>query len=286
MGERHTQPLLEGTVIRLFDVSCRSGASAPQDEEHALTTQVILPLRGCFEVHRGHDVAVADPTSVVVFRAGDDYRVGHPAHGGDDCLVFALPPRTAEDVIGSADDAGIVEPIIRLGAHRLRAALRHGAVDPLEAEERALDLLRTIVGDLPTRASSGRAAERGQRVIVDRVRALLASRPAERWMLDEISREVFVSPSHLARQFRTVTGESIAGYLLRLRLGLGLDRLAEGERDLAALAVELGFAHHSHFSARFRATFGVTPSTFRSSLTAARLAQLRTIVTAPGRAAS
>jgi len=97
---------------------------------------------------------------------------------------------------------------------------------------------------------------------------------------------VFVSPSHLARQFRTVTGESIAGYLLRLRLGLALDRLADGERNLAALAVELGFAHHSHFSARFRAAFGVAPSTFRSSLTAGRLAQLRTIVTAPGRAAS
>ena len=168
----------------------------------------------------------------------------------------------------------------------MRAALRYGAVDPLEAEERALDLLRTIVRDLPTRASSGRAAGRAQRVTVDRVRALLASRPAERWMLDEIAREVFASSSHLARQFRTVTGESIAGYLLRLRLSIALDRLAGGEENLGALAVDLGFAHHSHFSARFRATFGVAPSTFRNSLTASRFAELRTIVTAPDRAAS
>jgi AraC-like DNA-binding protein len=92
---------------------------------------------------------------------------------------------------------------------------------------------------------------------------------------------VFISPWHLARLFRTVTGESISRYLLRLRLGVALDRLAGGERDLAALSLELGFAHHSHFSARFRAMFGVTPSVFRSSLSADRLARSRTIVTAP-----
>jgi AraC family transcriptional regulator len=287
VSERRAQPLFEGTVVRLYDVSCHARASAPQDEEHTLTTQVVLPLRGCFEVHRGREWTVADPASMVVFRAGADYRVGHPAHGGDDCFVFALPPRTAQDIIGPADDAGIVDPPVLLRAHRLRAALRRGtAVDPLESEEHALDLLRGIVRNLPARTSSGGPAGRAQRVTVDRVRALLASRPAERWRLDQISREVFVSPSHLARQFRSVTGGSIAGYLLRLRLGLALDRLADGEKDLAALAVELGFAHHSHFSARFRATFGIAPSTCRSSLTAGRLAQLRTIVTAPGRAAS
>src|SRR5919108_261399 len=72
-------------------------------------------------------------------------------------------------------------------------------------------------------------------------------------------------PPPLARRFRSATGESISRYLLRLRLGLALDRLAAGDRDLGALADELGFANHSHFTARFRSTFGITPSAFRSS---------------------
>jgi AraC family transcriptional regulator len=78
------------------------------------------------------------------------------------------------------------------------------------------------------------------------------------------------SPFHLARQFRSITGETIARYLLRLRLAIALERLAEGEDDLMRLACELGFAHHSHFSARFRDVFGLTPSAARE-LSARRL---------------
>ena len=274
--------------MRLYDVTCRAKESAPAEEEHTLTTQVILPLRGCFEVYRGRDVTVADPVSAVIFRAGDDHRIGHPAPDGDDCVVFALPPESAEDAVGSngiagiAGIAGLVEPDVRSRLHGARAALRDGAIDPLEAEEEGLDLLRSILRGLPRDDGSGRGAlGRTQRSTVERTRALLASRPAERWRLDQIAREVFISPWHLARLFRTATGESISRYLLRLRLSVALDRLAGGERDLAALSLELGFAHHSHFSARFRAIFGVTPSAFRSSLTADRLARSGTIVTAP-----
>jgi AraC family transcriptional regulator len=285
VSERRAEPLFEGTVLRLYDVTCRAKESAPAEEEHTLTTQVILPLRGCFEVHRGRDVTVADPVSAVIFRAGDDHRIGHPAADGDECVVFALPPESAEDAVGSnrtAGIAGLVEPDVRSRLHGARAALRDGAVDPLAAEEEGLDLLRSVLRGLPRREDSGRGAlGRTQRSTVERTRVLLASRPAERWRLDQIAREVFISPWHLARLFRTATGESISRYLLRLRLGVALDRLAGGERDLAALSLELGFAHHSHFSARFRAMFGVTPSAFRSSLTTDRLARSRTIVTAP-----
>jgi AraC family transcriptional regulator len=285
VSERRSRVLLDAAVIGVFDVACNAPASAPGDDEHAGTTQVVLPLRGCFEVHRGRDATVADAASVVVFRAGDNYRVGHPARGGDDCLVFVLPPPTSEDVVGTGGEAGLVDPSLRLRAQAARAALRHGIFDPLDAEELVLDLVRAIVRG-PPRAANSRSSGGPQWATVQRVRALLASRPAERWRLDRISREVFASPAHLTRVFRAVTGETIARYLLRLRLGLALDRLAEGEQDLAALADELGFAHHSHFSARFRATFGVTPSAVRSSLTAERLAELRTNVTAPDRAAS
>ena len=285
VSERRAEPLFDGTVFRLYDVTCRAKESTPAEEEHTLTTQVILPLRGCFEVHRGRDVTVADTVSAVIFRAGDDHRIGHPAADGDECVVFALPRESAEDAVGSNGSAGIVglvEPDVRSRLHGARAALRDGAVDPLAAEEEWLDLLRSVLRGLPRREDSGgRALGRTQRSTVERTRVLLASRPAERWRLDQIAREVFISPWHLARLFRTATGESISRYLLRLRLGVALDRLAGGERDLAALSLELGFAHHSHFSARFRAMFGVTPSAFRSSLTSDRLARSRTMVTAP-----
>jgi len=272
-------------VIRLVDVACRAHASAPTEDERATITEVILPLRGCFEVHRGgRSSTVADAASVVVFRAGQEYRVGHPTALGDDCFVLALPPDVAEDAIGAAE-GGLVAPEVRLRVHRLRAALRRGAMDPLEAEEAALELLRTIGRDSFRDVAADRVSA-AARADAERVRALLASRPGARWRLDAIARDVYLSPAHLARRFRAATGESISRYLLRLRLGLALDRLAAGDRDLAGLADELGFATHSHFTARFRSTFGVTPSAFRHELSARGLEELRTFVTAPHRAAS
>jgi AraC family transcriptional regulator len=271
-------------VIGLSDVTCWAPASGPGEDESSSITEVIVPLRGCFEVHRGRDRTLADVTSVVVFRAGEEHRVGHPTSGGDDCLAFALPPQTADEAVGPAGTSAVVDPAVRLRAHAIREALRRGALSALEAEDAALELLRSVLRGI--REDTERPTGRSQRAAVERARALLATRPGERWRLDRISREALMSPAHLARQFRIVTGESIARYLLRLRLGLALDRLAEGERDLAALADDLGFAHHSHFTHRFRSTFGLTPSAFRDWLSAPRLEELRTIVTAPDRIAS
>jgi AraC-like DNA-binding protein len=97
---------------------------------------------------------------------------------------------------------------------------------------------------------------------------------------------VHCSPYHLARQFRSITGASVSEYLLRLRLALASERLAEGADDLAALATDLGFANHSHFSARFRSVFGMPPGAVRRALTAGDLRELRTFLTADGSLAS
>ena len=74
-----------------------------------------------------------------------------------------------------------------------------------------------------------------------------------------------------------MTGETISRYVLHLRLGLALERLADGERDITALALDLGFAHHSHFSARFHRTFGLTPREARRMLRTGKLDDLRRV---------
>ncbi len=51
-------------------------------------------------------------------------------------------------------------------------------------------------------------------------------------------------------------------YLTQLRLSRALSELPHAD-DLTELALELGFSSHSHFSARFRQAFGLTPSEFR-----------------------
>ena len=55
----------------------------------------------------------------------------------------------------------------------------------------------------------------------------------------------------------------------RLRLGLALERLRQGERDLTRLALELGYSHHSHFTMAFTRCYGEPPRTLRRNLTVA-----------------
>jgi AraC-like DNA-binding protein len=245
-------------------VACTAPRSGCGAEEHAAAAELILPRRGVFFVHRRRDVAVADAASVVVLRAGEPYRVSHPAGHGDACTAVACAPGALEEALGERPAAhGTLRPATQRLVALLTARLRRGA-GPLAAEEGALLLLDAVAGDLRDRPAVAPATARR----ADAVRALLASHPAADWRLDAVAAAVHCSPFHLARGFRAATGETIARYLLRLRLALAAERVAGGERDLAPLAHELGFAHHSHFSARFRGLFALAPSELRTLVTA------------------
>jgi AraC-like DNA-binding protein len=217
-----------------------------------------------FVVHRGRETVTADPNTTLVLAAGEEYRVSHPAEGGDLCTVLVVPPGLLEEALGDvrARD-GAVGPATQVRARQLAARLRRGS-GALEAEEDSLTLLAAVAADL-ARLPPARPAGRRR---VDAVRTLLAADPAAAWRLDEVARAVHCSAFHLARQFRAATGETVGRYLLRLRLALALERLAAGERSLTRLAHDLGFAHHSHFTARFRSVFGTTPSGVRKNLIA------------------
>lgn len=84
--------------------------------------------------------------------------------------------------------------------------------------------------------------------------------------LQELAREVGSSPFHLSRVFRAMTGRTISQYRLRLRVHRVLDRLAEGESDLAALASAVGFSDHSHMTRTVVAQLGEAPSALRQRL--------------------
>ncbi len=76
-----------------------------------------------------------------------------------------------------------------------------------------------------------------------------------------------MSRHHLSRVFRSRTGHTISGYRLILRARAGLERIAGGERQLARLAVELGFADQSHLCRVIRQQTGHTPAALRAVLT-------------------
>jgi AraC-like DNA-binding protein len=85
--------------------------------------------------------------------------------------------------------------------------------------------------------------------------------------LSRTARALGASPSSLASAFRTIERVSFYRYSLNLRLARAAALLPTSD-DLARLALDLGFASHSHFSTAFHRWAGRTPSAFRAEATA------------------
>ena len=90
-------------------------------------------------------------------------------------------------------------------------------------------------------------------------------RYAEPVSLQSLADEVGIHPSHLARAFRARHGCTMGEFVRRIRIQHARARLRQRGTDLAALAVELGFADQSHFGRVFKRCTGLTPAAYRRS---------------------
>jgi AraC-like DNA-binding protein len=159
--------------------------------------------------------------------------------------------------------------------------VRDGDADPLASEECAVRLLRGVVqaarGDSAPHGERGRAARIRRRHRVARAKEAIVREPARRWSLSELADCASMSPYHLAHVFRDEVGTSVFDYVIRTRLVHALEKVLDSDCDLTSVALEAGFASHSHFTARFRALFGRTPSELRHSLKRSLADELRKI---------
>ncbi len=71
------------------------------------------------------------------------------------------------------------------------------------------------------------------------------------------------SPHHFHRVFRGMTGESVMGFVRRLRLERAAQRLGREGASVTTLAFDASYESHEAFTRAFRARFGVPPSAYR-----------------------
>jgi AraC-like DNA-binding protein len=125
--------------------------------------------------------------------------------------------------------------------------------------ELAQEALRCAYGSRTRRApGSPRAREQ-----VEAARVVLNRQVTSQPDLTALARMLDCSPFHLSRSFHAIAGVTLRRYAKRLRVRAAALRLRDGERDLTRLALELGYADHSHFTHAFREEWGVPPAAFR-----------------------
>jgi AraC family transcriptional regulator len=285
--------LYESPLFKVTDYCCKAHGGGPAAEEQSENNSILLMRYGAFSKHMGRRRVTADVNQAVFFLKNSVYRISHPTDRGDRGTSFLLAPQILNDLVRELDPtidehperpfAFVTSPCDRQLFWRFRQLVqRLEAAEPLQhlwADVTALQWVADLLARafaahdrLPKSRRTGTTTDHAEKA--EAAKAFLASRMSEAVGLAEVARQVAASPFHLARLFQRQTGLPIHRYLTLLRLRAALERLYDGEDNLTALALELGFSSHSHFTDVFRREFAQTPSEARKNANPSRFREM------------
>jgi AraC-like DNA-binding protein len=254
--------------LELREVRCRSQHSGWSPPEEAKANTLVLVREGSFRRQVRGVEALLDPAAAYFTRPGEEQRFEHNRPHGDVCTVVQIGDDLLAGIWGGEprlpEGPLFTRPQIDLAHRRLLAAAR--LTDQHEATEQALSLVAALLDNTdPARVAAGRPATLSrQRRLIAAAREAITADPTTG--LVALAGQLAVSPHHLSRIFRAHTGSTVSRYRNRIRVRLALERLAEGQPDLAALAADLGFADHAHLTRTVQAELGAPPSRIRATL--------------------
>lgn len=226
----------------------------------AATPRWVFPVSGVSEFWLDGRSVLLDGLTVVVVPTGLSYQI-HEWHAAPRShMVVSMQP---DSPLPSAPGGALTWTLVPRALWELRLHWRALAQGRGHAD---------AVLPEPVLASGGGAVHTSGMAhpAVARARRFMATRTAAAdglvWSLHDVADASCCSYFHLARLFRSHTGLGLHAYREQLRLAVALQRLEEGEGDLAALAHDLGYSSQSHWGAMFRRSVGVTPAQARLAL--------------------
>lgn len=254
-------------AVRIEGAAARAGRNIRTPEALTPELQIVLTLRGAFVYERGSSHSLLTANQALFIAPGDVSRDRFVDENPLDYMLVTPHLETVGTIIGDAAAMELKQLARDTRATGASARLQHAASalwnlcqrplrDDIEIEQSAISLLTQIVSAPASPSTSPN--------LISSVKDLIGA-GREHWSLTGIAAQLRVSPAYLTDLFRRHEGVSIARYQRRLRLSRALVELPHTE-DIAALALDLGFSSHAHFSTAFRATYGETPSMYRRRL--------------------
>ena len=244
--------------------------------------------------------AVCTPNTVNLYDVGDGYARRPVSRDGAICDWIAVEPHLLREIAGYVDPetAGnathifpsIVAPIASGTFVAQRAfflAVRTDAnLSMLQIEESAIRLIERVVLESsgfarahPSRpADANRRSAARRREMIEETKAILAREYWAQLSVADLAQRVHCSPGYLSRSFSKASGFTLHEYQQQLRLRAALQLIADSHYNGAGIALQLGFANHSHFSDVFRARFGITPTRFAKFCSQASLESMQALL--------
>lgn len=85
--------------------------------------------------------------------------------------------------------------------------------------------------------------------------------------LDEVSREVNVSPYYFSKLFKEETGQNYIEYMTEIRIKRAKELLSQGnETSMKEICIACGYQDPNYFSRIFKKTVGLTPTEYREGI--------------------
>lgn len=92
---------------------------------------------------------------------------------------------------------------------------------------------------------------------------LIHNAPDEHWRLESLAKEVGMSRTNFAQQFKQLVGNTPMDYLTEWRMSLAYSKLQFSKDTLLTIALDLGYQSESAFSRAFKKVIGKSPGEVR-----------------------
>jgi AraC-like DNA-binding protein len=217
--------------------------------------EFVYAFSGTTEVKAGDEHYITPPHLGLWIAPGTEH-VGFNEQESVHCSVYIS--RDLCTRMPATSCAVMVSPLVR-------AILEHLRVTPPEeeGEPQRARLLRVLVDQLSTCATTGSFVPHTEDADLNAVLQVLRENPADNRPLAELADAFHMSERTLMRRAQRELGMSLTEWRQRVRLVNALPMLRAGH-SVEAVALDLGYATSSAFIAMFRRLTGTSPGQFVS----------------------
>jgi two-component system response regulator YesN len=163
-----------------------------------------------------------------------------------------------QDIPADFDTDSTPDALVKiLEKRRLQAGLEHLSWP---------DFCQTYISDLISQydlVTTQKIFGHSSTLLVKQASAFIQQNYTRSFSLEELSKEIGVSKSYLSRIFKTDTGISLWDYLNRYRIQKAKELLLLTDKNITAIADDVGYEDVSYFGRVFREIAGCSPRVFR-----------------------
>lgn len=99
--------------------------------------------------------------------------------------------------------------------------------------------------------------------VIDKAKEYIERQYHKDISLDEVSKEVNISPYYFSKLFKEETGENFIEYLTNLRMNKAKELLSNTDMSMKEICCQIGYSDPNYFSRIFKKNIGVTPTEYK-----------------------